>query len=128
MNEVGFVFLYTFSGLHHFLVEIKRTDDPAASAKDQVFHWLLISKNELEIRKLRFKAMRTVDGRHIRDFLEAGLSFNDTEGVLSLHDGSVEALENIPFAILPQEIVLRISDYLRNHAFRATGICPNLIP
>lgn len=82
--------LHLFVSSQGWLTEVKRLDLPAEAPKDRVYHWLWI--DTAHVIPLRFVSMAT-EPRQQREFEQASLWFDATQGTLAWRDGATVALK-----------------------------------
>lgn len=97
------------------VLEIKRLDLPDTADKSSVYHWLYYQKESKQVIPLVFRSMSSTDtGIQIREFADAHLEFNDSEGVITFNNVST-ALSRVEVEtfLYPADLSEAIDSYLR---------------
>ncbi|WP_421783098.1 hypothetical protein [Kiloniella litopenaei] len=79
MDTPRFQTLFYFSSKDINIIEIKRLDLPSTATKSEIFHWLLIDRDQ-SVQKLTFVSTGEENGFQTREFKEGKLRFNKANG------------------------------------------------
>lgn len=95
-----------------YVLEIQRLDLAADSEKSDLYKWLLVSKDALEITPLTFLAMDSGGGSQERFFKQGYLSFDFQKAVFIHESSSMQhILEPGKLDVLPEPLHTLISTY-----------------
>lgn len=102
--ENKFETLYYFMNENVSVIEIKRTDLPKDSSKEELYQWYFILNEELSLEKLKFESsfVDQVNGNEInvRKFENAEFRFDDSFGKFQDKKGG-HIIMKVPNAVLP---------------------------
>ncbi len=109
--------LFLFVNENITLFEIKRTDIPQDSPPDKLYHWLTVSKNSPQARRLTFVDMgvENISGNDInfRVFKEGELRFDSNFAKFVLdNDGHI--IMNVPTKDFPENLITITQNYLQS--------------
>lgn len=113
---MNFKVLYYLTNEKLTLVEVARTDLPSDTAKELVYHWLVL-EGANQAKKLSFESMReeVINSNiiNVRVFESAELRFDKLFGKFVLGD-ELFILQNSSEQPLPELVEVNVADYIKS--------------
>ncbi|WP_129713988.1 hypothetical protein [Pedobacter sp. SYP-B3415] len=109
----AFDYLYSLKGNSICIVEIRKNGLPAATPHDDVYQWLLIETDSLQIHPLNFRSMDSSGQVQERFFDQGYLKFNELGGTfIEKFNVGQHQLDCIRKEQLPEDVTHCVSFYL----------------